>query len=161
MITIRDAIKADIPLLTEMIRDSFRDLADRFQLTPDNCPKHPSNCQPEWIESALEKGVLYYILEDSETACGCVALEQATPEVSYIERLGVRPQFRRRGLGEILMSYVITKAKRLGAARVEIGIISDHTELKDWYTRLGFSVKNRARFEHLPFEVMFMFKELY
>ena len=53
---IRNATRADIALLATIIRDSFRDVADRFDLTSQNCPTHPSNCTTEWIEKALEKG---------------------------------------------------------------------------------------------------------
>ena len=70
------------------------------------------------------------------------------------------PSFRNRGFGKALVNHVINEAKKLGLRRVEIGLISKHTELKEWYERLGFSVKNTAQFEHLPFEVTFMFKQI-
>ena len=157
---IRDASTSDISLLTTLIRNSFRDVADRFNLTSENCPTHPSNCTAEWIESALKKGIQYYILERQNVPCGCVALEQAQPDVFYLERLSVFPQFRRNGFGELLVNYALNEAKRLGAQRVEIGIISDQTELKAWYEKLGFSTKKESRFEHLPFIVTFMSREL-
>jgi len=157
---IRDATNDDIPLLTVLIRTAFRDVAVRFDLTPENCPTHPSNCTTEWIESALKKGIKYHILEKKNVPCGCVALERAQPDVFYLERLSVLPQFRRMGFGKALVNHVINEAKELGAHRVEIGIISDQTELKEWYKKFGFSMKKEARFEHLPFMVTFMSKEL-
>ena len=158
--SIRDATNNDITLLTTLIRNSFRDIAERFNLTPENCPTHPSNCTSEWIESALKKGIKYHIIEKKNVPCGCVALERAQPDVFYLERLSVLPQFRRNGFGEVLVNHVVNEAKKLGAHRVEIGIISDHTELRDWYKKLGFSVKSEARFEHLPFKVTFISREL-
>lgn len=157
---IRDASTSDISLLTTLIRNSFRDVADRFNLTSENCPTHPSNCTTEWIESDLKKGVKYYILERENVSCGCVALEQAQPDVFYLERLSVLPQFRRNGFGKLLVNLALNEAKKLGAHRVEIGIISHQTELKEWYKKLGFSTKKESRFEHLPFVVAFMTKEL-
>jgi N-acetylglutamate synthase-like GNAT family acetyltransferase len=157
---IREASSQDIPLLATLIHNSFQDVAERFKLTPDNCPTHPSNCTPEWIETALGKGINYYILENNNQPCGCVALEQARPEVCYLERLAVLPQFRQRGFGKALVNHVINEARKLGIRRIEIGIISKHTELREWYQKLGFSVKEAAHFKHLPFEVTFMFKEI-
>jgi N-acetylglutamate synthase-like GNAT family acetyltransferase len=157
---IRDATKKDIPLLAKLIRDSFRDVALRFNLTHENCPTHPSYCTTEWIESALKKRINYYILERKNVPCGCVALERAQPNVFYLERLSVLPQFRRNGFGEAMVNHVLNEAKKLGALRVEIGIISDQTELKEWYKNFGFSVKNETQFEHLPFRVTFMLREL-
>ena len=41
-IHIRQATVTDIATLSKIIRLSFRDVADRFGLTPENCPKHPT-----------------------------------------------------------------------------------------------------------------------
>jgi hypothetical protein len=43
---------------------------------------------------------------------------------------------------------------------VEIGIISEDIELKDWYGKFGFVQKSTRKFDHLPFIVAFMFVEL-
>jgi GNAT superfamily N-acetyltransferase len=157
---IRLATKEDIPLLAKLIRDSFRDVALRFNLTYQNCPTHPSHCAMEWIESAFKKGINYYILERKNIPCGCVALEQAQPTVFYLERLSVLPPFRRNGFGEAMVNHVLKEAKKLGAHRVEIGLISDQAELKEWYKKLGFSIKDEKRFDHLPFKVTFMSRVL-
>jgi hypothetical protein len=48
----------------------------------------------------------------------------------------------------------------LGAKQIGIGIISDDTELKLWYQRIGFVEKETKEFAHLPFLVTFMSYEL-
>jgi N-acetylglutamate synthase-like GNAT family acetyltransferase len=154
--TIRVATASDIPGLVEIIRTSFQDVALRFGLTEEKCPKHPSNCQAVWIASALEKGVRYFVLEAEGVPCGCVALEPATPEVCYLERLAVLPPQRRRGYGRALVDRVLHEAKEIGSQRVDIGIIADHTELKKWYRRMGFIDQKTAIFPQLPFQVLFM-----
>ena len=155
-IVIRNAGNEDVPLLTTLVRDAFRDVAERFHLTPENCPKHPSNCAPEWFETALEKGIRYYILEHNQMPCGCVALEHAKPDVCYLERLAVLPQFREKGFGKALVDHVVNEARKLGISRVEIGIIAEQKALKEWYEGLGFVFTREAEFEHLPFKVAFM-----
>jgi ribosomal protein S18 acetylase RimI-like enzyme len=157
---IREASARDVPLLAGLIRDSFRDVGERFELTPENCPTHPSFCDEEWVGAAMRKGVRFFLLEDDGMKCGCVALEKAGPEVCYLERLAVLPERRRKGHGERLVLHVLEEARMLEASRVEIGIISDQGELKDWYRELGFEEKGRKRFEHLPFEVTFMYRRL-
>lgn len=157
---IRNATESDIPRLAAIIRNSHRDVAERFGLTPENCPTHPSNCAPEWIEAAFAKGVTYYTLEAGCVPCGCVALERAGDGVCYLERLAVLPEFRDKGFGKALVNHIFDEAKRLGASHVGIGIIAGHVELQAWYERLGFLKKNTARFKHLPFDVTFMGKSL-
>jgi diamine N-acetyltransferase len=158
--SIRSATKKEVSLLATLISNSFRDVAERFGLTPDNCPTHPSNCTTAWIEKALEEGITYYILEMDGKPCGCAALEQISQKICYLERLAVLPQFRRQGFGKALVNHVCREAKKLGARHVEIGTIAEHTELNEWYKKLGFQLKNTAEFEHLPFRVTFMSKKV-
>jgi N-acetylglutamate synthase-like GNAT family acetyltransferase len=157
---IRAAGSTDVPVLSGLIRVSFRDVAERFALTLENCPKHPSNCTDEWIENDFARGVAYYILESDSTPVGCVALEKVNPELCYLERLGVVPQSRRKGFGKALVDHVLYEARALGAKQIGIGIISDDTELKLWYQRIGFVEKETKEFDHLPFLVTFMSYEL-
>lgn len=157
---IREAGRADVPALASLIRDSFRDVAERFDLTAENCPTHPSLCTDEWVKKAMDKGVSYFLLEIEGSPCGCVALERAEDEVCYLERLAVLPACRRRGYGEALLNRAEGEAKAAGALRLEIGIISAQRDLRDWYAKRGFIEKGRKDFDHLPFEVAFMALEL-
>jgi N-acetylglutamate synthase-like GNAT family acetyltransferase len=153
---IRICTKKDTQILAEIIQRSFRDVAERFGLTPENAPSHPSNCTVDWIRKDMERGVTYFAIENKNHVVGCVALEQASTEVCYLERLAVLPDQRRRGLGKALVNHALSEAKRLGVNYVSIGIIAEHTELKDWYKGLGFVEGESKEFPHLPFRVTFM-----
>lgn len=155
-VNIRKAEPAEASVLAGVIRESFRDVAARFNLTPQNCPKHPSNCTDDWVRNDFQRGVAYYILEHEGAPAGCVALERADAEVCYMERLAVLPQCRRRGLGRALVDYVLSQAKSGGAKRMGIGIIAKQTDLKSWYQKIGFMEKETKEFVHLPFMVSFM-----
>lgn len=157
---IRNATQTDIDLLTKIIRISFRDVAVRFGLTLENCPKHPSNCTAQWIQKDLEKGVFYYILENEDETIGCVALEMAEKDLAYLERLAVLPQKRKQGLGRTLVDYVLNQANQSGAKNISIGIIAAQDELKKWYKKIGFVERETKEFAHLPFLVTFMNRTL-
>ena len=156
MVHIRNANSDDIPVLSRLIRDSFRDVAERFGLTSENAPKHPSNCTEEWIENDLARGVEYFILEADGAPQGCVALEKAAPDLCYLERLAVLPESRRKRFGTALVERVFLRAKALGTGQIGIGIIAAQTELKLWYKKLGFEEMETKAFAHLPFLVTFM-----
>lgn len=158
---IREATVDDVVALTNLIRVAFADVAERLRLTLENCPKHPSNCEPGWIEIAMKNGVAFYLLEDDDALMGCVALEQPEkPGVCYLERLAVLPQYRHRGLGKRLVEHIEAEATTRNLQRVEIGIIAEQDDLRAWYEGLGFVVTGEKEFEHLPFRVAFMAKEL-
>lgn len=155
-IHIRSAGPADISLLSDLIRRSFLDVAQRFVLTVENCPKHPSNCTDAWIESDFKRGVGYFILEDQGRAVGCVGMEKDSPDMCYLERLAVLPDKRRGGFGKALVNHVLARAKEAGVKQVGIGIIARQGELRTWYGKIGFSDGETRVFEHLPFSVLFM-----
>ena len=159
-INTRQATARDISALSEIIRMSFRDVADRFSLTPENCPKHPSNCEASWVEGDMRKGIAYYLLECNSRPVGCVALERQTPTICLLERLAVLPESRGKGLGRSLVHHVFAEAKKQGFGTVRIAIIADHSDLKSWYRRLGFTEMETKSFPHLPFNVMFLNHEL-
>jgi len=152
----RTCTQEDIGILTEIIRKSFQDVAERFGLTQENAPSHPSNCTHNWIRYDMERGVTYFILENENQIAGCVASEQANPKVCYLERLAVLPEKRNRGFGKTLVERVFSKARELGADCVSIGIIAKQTELKNWYKKLGFVEGETKKFLNLPFPVTFM-----
>jgi GNAT superfamily N-acetyltransferase len=155
-IIIRKANSQDVSVLSGLIRDSFYDVAERFGITPENCPKHPSNCVDEWIKKDFGRGVNYYILEKNGLSEGCVALESSTPDIFYLERLAVRPEARGRGCGEKLVRRAFAEAETLGAKEISIGVISSDKELRAWYKKIGFLEEKTKEFKHLPFLVTFM-----
>jgi N-acetylglutamate synthase-like GNAT family acetyltransferase len=153
---IRRARASDVPLLAGLIRDAYRDVAQRFGLTAENCPKHPSNCTTEWIRRDLERHVRYFIYDVGDTPVGCAALEMAQEGMCYLERLCVLPEQRRKGIGRALAKHVLARAGARGADRIGIGIIADQTELKQWYQKMGFVEGDSKTFGHLPFRVTFL-----
>jgi N-acetylglutamate synthase-like GNAT family acetyltransferase len=157
---IREANIADVSILSTIIRHAFRDVAERFSLTSENCPKHPSYCTDGWISKDFSRGVIYYVLEHKETPQGCVALEKAGSDLCYLERLAVLPAERRKGYGKSLVEHVFMEARALEVTQMSIGIISDDIPLKMWYKKLGFIEKETKSFPHLPFRVAFLFYEL-
>jgi len=140
---IRTCSQEDAEVLADIIQMSFQDVAERFGLTQENSPRHPSNCTEDWIQKDMERGVSYFIIENENLVVGCVALELANSEVCYLERLAVFPIQRHWGFGKALVTHVLSKAKLLGVHRVNIGIIAEHTELKNWYKGIG-SLRERA-----------------
>jgi GNAT superfamily N-acetyltransferase len=153
---IRPAALTDVPVLNDIIRAAFATVARDFNLTPNNCPAHPSNSQPEWVTKAMDRGVSFFLLEEDGRAAGCVALEQAGPDLCYMERLAVPPALRNQGRGLLLVRQALDIAAARGARRVEIATIAGQLDLRHWYEKQGFIMIRTARFDHLPFEVAFL-----
>jgi GNAT superfamily N-acetyltransferase len=160
IIYIRHGNSAGISLLSRLLRHSCHDVADRFKLTPANFPKHLSNCTDVWVENDFARGVSYYILELKGKPAERVAIEKASPDLCYLERLAVLTQEREKGLGGQLVEHVFRTTQELGAKKISISIIAKQTELKQCYQKIGFIGGETKKFSHLPFWVTFMTHEL-
>ena len=160
IVMIKEATLNDREILVKLIRESFRDVARRFSLTVDNCPKHPSNITSSWIESDISRDVQYFILYVDENPIGCVGIEKPSADVCYIERLSVIPKMRGKHFGVSLVKHALKYAASKRAIKVSIGIIDEQTELKKWYRKLGFVETQTKSFSHLPFTVCLMEFEL-
>ena len=147
-------------MLVTLLRNSFRDVAERFEITEENNPGSLAFCTNERIESDLKKDLTYYLLEKDGRPCGCVALERAKPGVCYLMRLAVLPEHRSKGYGKMLVHHIFNQSRTTGARRVEIAMISKDRKLKKWYKRLGFIQKRTKKYDHLPFIVAFMYREI-
>ena len=156
MTHIRQAIENDIPILSQIIRHAFKEVADRYGLTEENCPTHPSNCDESWIARDLRKGVVYFILERESEAVGCIAMEFPDTDTCELERLAVLPECRKNGFGKALVDHVIQQASTRRCRKVALGIIAQNGELKRWYESLGFIETKTVAFPRLPFNVTFM-----
>ncbi|MBN1804723.1 MAG: GNAT family N-acetyltransferase [Sedimentisphaerales bacterium] len=157
---IRQANESDIDTLVTLIRTSFRDVAERFALTIENCPGNPAFCTRERVKSDFEKGLIYYILENHGQPCGCAAIEKASPQVCFMERVAVLPKHRRKGYGKALVNHIFEQAGKIGAKELEVAMISENITLKNWYMKFGFVRKSTKKFDHLPFIVAFMSAEI-
>ncbi|MGL1892749.1 MAG: GNAT family N-acetyltransferase [Spirochaetaceae bacterium] len=157
---LRFATAEDIDNVSNVIRDANKPVALILHLTPENCPKHPSNCNSGWIADAMGKGEVFFILEIKGKVIGCIAYQDAQADVCYLSRLAVLPEFQKQGYGEKLTSYFQQYAKDQGKKTAGIGVINQNTNLKDWYKKIGYIETKIKNFKHLPFDVCFMEKKI-
>ena len=156
MLLIREASPDDAVLVARLVAESNKDVAERFGLTADNCPKHPSQCTADWVRADLSRGERYFIACDDAQPIACVAYERSTADLAYLNRLSVLPAWRRQGVGEHLVRCIVERARADGVAAISIGVIAGHDALQRWYRKLGFVDGETRKFAHLPFAVSYM-----
>lgn len=157
---IRASTDKDLATIAMLVRESNKDVAAKFGLNAENCPKHPSFCTEGWIEADLARGERYFVMEDDSIAIGCVAYENPSAGLAYLNRLSVLPTHRNRGVGALLVQHIIQHARSASIQTISIGVIGEHTELQRWYRKHGFKDGETKRFPHLPFSVKYMSYEM-
>lgn len=149
-------------LLTSLpvIQESFKTVADELDLTPVNCPSHPSFITLDGLYALKNSGVFLFGLFIHDVQVGFIAIERSASGVFYIEKLSVLPRHRHNRYGAKLVEFAFDFIRENNGKTVSIGIIDGQAVLKDWYKRFGFSEVSLKQFDHLPFTVCFMEKNL-
>ena len=127
----------DAEIIAFIVSQGNKDVAEKFELTLENNPKHPSFYTKEWILSDIDRGEEYFLYRINGVNCGCVAFEQANSDISYLNRLSVLPEYRHKGIGEQLVKHVLEYSRTKNIQMVSIGIIAEHTLLKKMVFGVG------------------------
>lgn len=154
--SIREATSSNLATIALLVSASNKDVATRFGLNAENCPKHPSFYTENWVQSDLARGERYFIFADGAAPIACVAYENPSAGLAYLNRLSVLPAHRRCGVGAQLVRHIVELARSASIQTVSIGVIGAHEELQRWYRKLGFMDREIKRFPHLPFSVKYM-----
>jgi len=149
-------IETEFEECAKVIRAAFGTVAEEFGITRENAPTNPAFAGADSLLKMKEKGAQLYGAFEGKACIGFVAIEKASDDVYYMERLAVLPEHRHRGIGGRLMDFVMDFVRKNNGKKVSIGIINDNRVLKDWYMRYGFVETEVKTYKHLPFDVCFM-----
>ena len=84
-------------------------------------------------------------------AAGCVALRKLEANICEMKRLYLRPAYRGKGLGRILVERVIAEARGIGYERMRLDTVaSSMRDAVELYRKLGF--KEIAPYRANPIE---------
>ncbi len=144
----------------EIIRKSYETVAATFMITEEQVPTNGAFLKVEALHRMINQGATLFGLWDGELPVGFAALEKESERGYRLEKLAVLPEFRHKGYGRQLVDYTTNYIKEQGGKEITLGVIDEHTILKEWYQTLGFRMTKHKKFKHLPFTVCFMKKSL-
>ena len=155
-------IQDDFDVLAKLLNNAFVTVAEEFGLTKEIAPTNNAFITGEELKAQLTENREFYVYEYNGCESGFVAIEESLsePDTFYIEKLSVIPECRHLGMGLRLMDFASDRVKELGGKRISIGLIDSNIILKEWYGKQGYVVFEIKRFEHLPFDVCMMKKEI-
>lgn len=76
------------------------------------------------VEKLLREQVAFFVSRDDGRAAGCGGVMIVGSEYAEIKRMYVRPAFRGRGVGRLMLEHLVghARAQGLGVVRLETGI---------------------------------------
>lgn len=142
---------SDLPECLEVIHQSFKTVAEVFELTRENCQKHTSFISLLFLETQMNWGWNMYGLYAGKKIIGYMSLSKESDGVFELHNLAILPEYRHKGFGKLLLDHAKSVVNSLGGSTIKIGIIEESTVLKNWYIANGFVHTGTKKFDHLPF----------
>ncbi|MBR5711982.1 MAG: GNAT family N-acetyltransferase [Lachnospiraceae bacterium] len=155
-------VPEEIPECVDVIRNSFRTVADEFGFTAENAPRFTAFAtdvnrllyqyyvqkRPMYVYSYRGKVVGYYSIGVQENG------------EEELSNLAVLPEFRHNGIGAKLLEDCFQRARMLGSGVLNIGIVEENKKLRSWYEQFGFVHIGTEKFDFFPFTCGYMKKDL-
>ena len=88
-------------------------------------PLYPSKSRHGYsVEKLIAQSVAFFVLRHNGAAAGCGGVQLFDTEYGELKRMYVRPQFRGKGFGRLLLDHLAAYAQSHGAGllRLETGI---------------------------------------
>ena len=79
------------------------------------------------------------LARECDQLVGCIALRPVGPTTCEMKRLFVRPEYRDRGLGRVLVEAIIEEARKMGYTNLRLDTIADRMDRAvALYKSIGF-----------------------
>ena len=159
---IREISIEEIPECVNVIRTSFKTVADEFGFTEENAPRFTAFATDErrlWYQFTVEKRPMYVYLHQGKIV-GYYSLALLDNGNAELNNLAVLPEYRHQRIGEKLLADAFEKVKLLGRNKIEIGIVEENQRLRKWYESFGFVHTGTKKFDFFPFTCGYMEKSI-
>ena len=159
---IRQITKQDIPQCVDIIRKSFKTVADEYGFTIENAPRFTAFATTvERLSWQLENEPRQmFVYEQDGVLCGYYSLLMQDNNECELNNLAVLPEYRHCGIGKKLLEHAYETAKAQGCKTMNIGIVEENTKLRKWYEQNGAVHTGTKKFDFFPFTCGYMVKEL-
>ena len=159
---IRDVKRDELSACADLIRKSFRTVADEFGFTKENAPRFTAFATTEerlaWHMDNEHR--LMYVDEEDGRIRGYYSLLLRDGNECELGNLSVLPEYRHNGTGGRLLQHAVKTAREHDCKVMNLSIVEENTVLRQWYERYGAIHTGTEKFEFFPFTCGYMKIEL-
>ena len=159
---IRTVKRDDIPVCVDIIKRSFKTVADEFGFTIDNAPRFTafSTTKERLYWQMDNEPRLMFVYEQNDVICGYYSLLMQENNECELNNLAVLPEYRHCGIGKKLLEHAYESANDQGCKLINVGIVEENKQLRRWYEQNGFTHTGTKKFDFFPFTCGYMVKEI-
>ena len=159
---IREVKTEDLPECVNVIRLSFRTVAEEFGFTEENAPRFTAFATTEerLVWQMENENRQMYLYEHEGKVCGYYSLLMQENDECELNNLAVLPEYRHAGIGKKLLEHAYESAEKVGCKVINIGIVEENVVLRRWYEQNGAIHIGTRKFDFFPFTCGYMKKIL-
>jgi ribosomal protein S18 acetylase RimI-like enzyme len=157
---IKEITGGNLEKSVEIIRAGFGTVAREMGYTEAIVPVFPAFIKVEHLKALKDRGGIFFGAFIDGKQAGFIAVEKENDGNYHLKRLAVSPEYRHDGLGKMLIDHAIAYIKNKGHNKVYLVMADENPVLKKWYLDMGFKETSVKKFDHLPFPVSFMEKDI-
>jgi RimJ/RimL family protein N-acetyltransferase len=159
---IREVKREEISLCANIIKKSFKTVADEYGFTEENAPRFTAFATTDerlyWHMDGEHRPM--YVFEVDGVLCGYYSLLLQDNNECELNNLAVLPEYRHKGMGKELLEHSFKIARSKGCSLMNIGIVEENTRLRKWYEDNGAVHVGTKKLDFFPFTFGYMKKEL-
>lgn len=145
MLSIRNATKADIPLIRELT----------FKVWPQTYSSIISKEQIDFmldmmysktsLQQQMTEGCHFIIALDNTEPIGFASYHKTEPSVFKLDKIYVLPSQQGKGTGKFVIDYIINEIQQCGAASLQLQV-NRYNKARSFYEKFGLIVIKEADF---------------
>jgi len=154
----------DSHIITDILNKAFMTVALQYNFTKETVERFPAFMKPDVIENQLINGLKMYGYNIDNKIVGCAGYSFYKDKTYMIERLGTLPEYRHKGIGKKLMTFIENKIRENSGKIAEIHVVDINIILVEWYKNMYYKqIRTDKLYDgerKLPFNSCVMNKEL-
>ena len=155
---IRAVEKDELAVCADVIRKSFRTVADEYGFTEANAPRFTAFAITEerlkWQMDCEHR--LMCLDEEDGTVCGYYSLRMLDRGECELGNLAVLPEYRHNGIGGRLLQHAVETARARNCRVMNLSIVEENKRLRRWYERSGAVHTGTEKYDFFPFTCGYM-----
>ena len=139
------AVEADIPELTKLVNVAYKELADmglNYTATYQNDEK---------TKERISKGRCFVLKDSKNRIIGTILMTVenyfTNRNTAYIGQFGINPDYKKSGLGTLLMNHCEALANKEGFEGVQLDTAIPAKHLVNWYLKRGYKIVGQEHYE--------------
>lgn len=148
----------DGKIISMLIQESFKRQAELLNISESDYPDYVAFETEEMARNRIINTQVKILFVDAEPI-GTIG-SYKKDEIGNIERLAILPRFRGNDYGKLLLEKTETELFNNGCKVINLSIVASFKRLQKYYEQNGYSCNDKKRFPSLPFEVLFLSKNI-